>query len=54
MFLGQIPRRPDKATAYKQLKTHLMIMGVWVSIIRITPYVLHYLTNEPEQLKLEF
>ncbi|XP_058081216.1 mitochondrial import receptor subunit TOM6 homolog [Magnolia sinica] len=53
MFLGAIPRRPDKAVAYKQLKTHLMIMGAWVAVIRITPYVLHYLSQDIEELKLE-
>ncbi|XP_008809473.1 mitochondrial import receptor subunit TOM6 homolog [Phoenix dactylifera] len=53
MFLGAIPRRPDKATAYKQLKTHLSIMGAWVAVIRVTPYILHYLCQEKEELKLE-
>ncbi|KAG1347972.1 mitochondrial import receptor subunit TOM6 [Cocos nucifera] len=53
MFLGAMPRRPDKATAYKQLKTHLTIMGAWVAVIRVTPYILHYLSQEKEELKLE-
>ncbi|KAK8916773.1 hypothetical protein KSP39_PZI022687 [Platanthera zijinensis] len=53
MFLGALPRRPDKATAYKQLKRHLTIMGVWVAVIRATPFVLRYLANEKEELKLE-
>lgn len=48
-----IPRRPDKATAYKQLRTHLAIMGAWVSVIRLAPYVIHFLTKEKEELKLE-
>ncbi|XP_020091465.1 mitochondrial import receptor subunit TOM6 homolog [Ananas comosus] len=54
MFLGAIPRRPDKATAYKQLKTHLAIMGTWIAVIRVTPYILHFLTQEKEELKFEF
>lgn len=52
MFLGGIPRRPEKGVAYKQLRTHIAIMGVWVAIIRVTPYVLHFLSEE-EELKLE-
>ena len=52
MFLGQM-RRPDKATAYKQLKQHLALMGAFVAVIRVTPYVLHYLSQEKEELKLE-
>ena len=45
MFLGGPPRRPDKATAYKQLREHLTILGVWVVVIRLTPYALHFLTK---------
>ena len=52
MFLGQM-RRPDKATAYKQLKEHLSLMGAFIAVIRVTPYVLHYLSQEKEELKLE-
>ncbi|THU46807.1 hypothetical protein C4D60_Mb09t08780 [Musa balbisiana] len=40
MFLGGFPRRPDNATAYKKLKTHLTIMGAWIAVIRVTPYLL--------------
>ncbi|URE41490.1 mitochondrial import receptor subunit TOM6 [Musa troglodytarum] len=40
MFLGGFPRRPDEATAYKKLKTHLNIMGAWIAVIRVTPYIL--------------
>ncbi|XP_031482202.1 mitochondrial import receptor subunit TOM6 homolog [Nymphaea colorata] len=54
MFLGAIPRRPDKATAYRELKKHLTILGVAVAVIRATPYVLHYLSDSKEELKLEF
>ncbi|KAJ0967682.1 hypothetical protein J5N97_024599 [Dioscorea zingiberensis] len=53
MFLGALPRKPDKATAYKQLKTHLSIMGAFVAVIRVTPYVLHYLSQEKEVLRLD-
>ncbi|XP_057844201.1 mitochondrial import receptor subunit TOM6 homolog [Cryptomeria japonica] len=55
MFLGAIPRRPDKATAYKELKKHLTMLGVWVAIIRATPYVAHFLSKDKDnELKLEF
>lgn len=54
MFLGAIPARPDKETAYKQLKVHLALMGACVAAIRVTPYILHFLTKEKEELKLEF
>ncbi|PKA48345.1 Mitochondrial import receptor subunit TOM6 like [Apostasia shenzhenica] len=53
MFLGALPRRPDKATAYKQLKGHLTIMAACVAVIRVTPYVLQYITKEKAELKLE-
>lgn len=53
MFLGGLPRRPDKETAYKQLKTHLSIMGAVIAAIRVTPYILHYLTQEKEVLRLD-
>ncbi|MQL69977.1 hypothetical protein Taro_002279 [Colocasia esculenta] len=52
MFLGQI-RRPDKAAAHRQLKTHLAIMGAVIAVIRATPYVLHLLSKEKEELRLE-
>ena len=48
MFLGGPPRRPDKATAYKQLREHLTILGVWVVVIRLTPYALHFLTKSSD------
>ncbi|KAK9136424.1 hypothetical protein Syun_015754 [Stephania yunnanensis] len=54
MILGAIPRRPDKATALKQLKSHLTMFGIWVAVVRVTPYVLHYLCEEQEELKLDF
>lgn len=49
----QLPRRPDKETAYKQLRSHLTIMGSCIAVIRVTPYILHFLTKEKEELKLE-
>lgn len=55
MFLGAIPRRPDKATAYKQLKKHLTILGVWIAAIRAAPYIAHLFTKDKDnELKLEF
>lgn len=54
MFLGAIPRRPDKATAYKQLKVHLATVGAFVVVLRAVPYVLHFLSKEKEELKLDF
>ncbi|KAF3786587.1 Mitochondrial import receptor subunit TOM6-like protein [Nymphaea thermarum] len=54
MFLGAIPRRPDKATAYRELKKHLTILGVAVAVIRATPYVLHYLSDNPFALSYPF
>ncbi len=53
MFLGGPPRKPDKAVAYKQLQRDLTVIGVWLLAIRITPYVLHFLTKESEELTLD-
>jgi hypothetical protein len=49
----QLPKRPDKATAHKQLRTHLTIMGSCIAVIRVAPYILHFLTKEKEELKLQ-
>ncbi|KAK2665231.1 hypothetical protein Ddye_003805 [Dipteronia dyeriana] len=54
MFPGMFMRKPDKAAALKQLRVHVGMFGAWVAVIRITPYLLHYLTAEKEELKLEF
>ncbi|XP_024541914.1 mitochondrial import receptor subunit TOM6 homolog [Selaginella moellendorffii] len=52
MFLGQI-QLPDKAEAHRQLRSHLTQFGIWVGVIRVLPYVIHFLTKENEELKLE-
>ncbi|ESW03876.1 hypothetical protein PHAVU_011G049200 [Phaseolus vulgaris] len=53
MFPGMFMRKPDKAAALKQLKSHVTMFGAWVVVIRVTPYVLHFLTAEKEELKLQ-
>ncbi|KAK9286530.1 hypothetical protein L1049_014928 [Liquidambar formosana] len=54
MFPGMFARKPDKAVALKQLRTHVAMFGAWVAVIRVTPYILHYFCDEKEELKLEF
>ncbi|XVE94100.1 hypothetical protein REPUB_Repub01dG0251900 [Reevesia pubescens] len=54
MFPGMFMRKPDKAEALKQLKKHVAIFGVFVAVIRVTPYIFHYLSDEKEELKLDF
>ncbi|CAN4107607.1 unnamed protein product [Withania somnifera] len=54
MFSGMFMRKPDKAAALKQLKTHVLLFGTWVAVIRVTPYILHYLLDQKEELKLDF
>ncbi|MBA0634056.1 hypothetical protein Godav_025388 [Gossypium davidsonii] len=51
---GMFMRKPDKAAALKQLKAHVAMFGVWVAVVRVTPYILHYLSDEKEELKIEF
>lgn len=46
-------RKPDKAAALKQLKTHVALFGTWVAVIRVTPYILHYFSDSKEELMLE-
>ncbi|XP_061348642.1 mitochondrial import receptor subunit TOM6 homolog [Gastrolobium bilobum] len=53
MFPGMFMRKPDKAAALKQLKSHVAMFGAWVVVIRVTPYILHFLNGEKEELKLE-
>lgn len=51
MFPGMFMRKPDKEAALKQLKSHVAMFGVWVAVIRVTPYILHYFSDD--ELKLE-
>ncbi|OVA18617.1 hypothetical protein BVC80_1831g168 [Macleaya cordata] len=53
MFLGAIPRKPNKAAALKELRSHVMMFGVFVAVVRVTPYILHYFCEEKEELRLE-
>ncbi len=53
MFAGMFPRKPDKAVALKQLRTHAIMFGAWVAAVRITPYILHYFSGEKAELKLD-
>ncbi|XP_073222692.1 mitochondrial import receptor subunit TOM6 homolog [Cicer arietinum] len=53
MFPGMFMRKPDKAAALKQLKSHVAMFGTWVVVIRVAPYILYYFNDEKEELKLE-
>ncbi|CAN4110209.1 unnamed protein product [Withania somnifera] len=46
-------RKPDKAAALNQLKTHVALFGDWVVAIRVTPFILHDLTDQKEELLLD-
>ncbi|XP_058755435.1 mitochondrial import receptor subunit TOM6 homolog [Vicia villosa] len=52
MFPGFM-RKPDKTAALKELKTHVAMFGTWVVVVRLTPYILHFLNRESDELKLE-
>ncbi|BAS85345.1 mitochondrial import receptor subunit TOM6 homolog [Oryza sativa Japonica Group] len=52
MFLGAIPRRPSKEVAYKQLRSHLIVMASCVAAIRAAPYILHFLNRDADRLEL--
>ncbi|KAM5549040.1 mitochondrial import receptor subunit TOM6 [Rosa sericea] len=52
MFPGMFMKKPDKKEALKQLKVHVGLFGAWVVAIRVTPYLLHALCGEKEELKL--
>ncbi|GFP85439.1 mitochondrial import receptor subunit tom6 homolog [Phtheirospermum japonicum] len=52
MFPGMFMRKPDKAEALKQLKSNVAVIGVWVAVVRATPYILHYFSDQ-KQLMLE-
>ncbi|XP_008355673.1 mitochondrial import receptor subunit TOM6 homolog [Malus domestica] len=47
-------QKPDKAEALKQLRSHVAMFGAWVIAIRAALYVLHLLSGEKDELKLEF
>ncbi|XP_047332800.1 mitochondrial import receptor subunit TOM6 homolog [Impatiens glandulifera] len=53
MFPSMFARKPDKAAALKKMKIHVATFGVWVAVVRLTPYVLHYFSDHNEELKLE-
>lgn len=53
MFPGMFMRKPDKEAALKQLRSHAAMFGAWVAVIRVTPYILHYLYGEKDELSLE-
>ncbi|KAI3448067.1 hypothetical protein Pfo_004732 [Paulownia fortunei] len=53
MFPGMFIRKPDKAAALKQLKSHVAMFGVWVAVVRATPYLLYYFSDQNEELKLD-
>lgn len=54
MFLGGMPRRPDKAEAHKTLKQHLTILGLWICAIRAAPFIFSLVTNRGEKLEFDF
>ncbi|KAG9130163.1 hypothetical protein Leryth_018761 [Lithospermum erythrorhizon] len=41
MFPGMFMKKPDKAAALKQLKSHVAAFGAWVVVLRATPYDLY-------------
>lgn len=53
MFLGGMPRKPDKSAALKQLLNHGLMFAGFCGVVRVTPYILHYLYAENEQLTLD-
>ncbi|KAL1324089.1 hypothetical protein HN51_034270 [Arachis hypogaea] len=52
MFPGMFMRKPDKAAALKQLKSHVAMFGAWVVVVRVTPYILHFLNRDKDNLEL--
>ncbi|KAH7277842.1 hypothetical protein KP509_38G011000 [Ceratopteris richardii] len=56
MFLGAIPRRPEKAEAYKELRKNLTMLGVCIVVIRAIPYAMHLISkhNKDREIKLDF
>jgi hypothetical protein len=54
MFLGAMPRRPDKAEAHKTLRQHLTYLGLWICAIRAAPFIFALVSKQNEQLELDF
>ena len=52
MFLGAMPRRPEKEEAYKELRKNLIRLGLWISFIRSIPYAIHFLTPKNDHIEL--
>jgi hypothetical protein len=52
MFLGAMPRRPEKAEAYKELRKNLIRLGLWVAFIRSIPYAIHFLSPNKDRIEL--
>jgi hypothetical protein len=38
-------QRPEKASAYAELRRHLLLLGAWVGAVRVSTYVLHYMNQ---------
>lgn len=53
MFPGMY-QKPDKKAALKQLRVHGAMFGAWVVAIRVTPYILHYFSDQKQELSLDF
>ncbi|VVB00609.1 unnamed protein product [Arabis nemorensis] len=54
MFPGMFMRKPDKAVALKELRTHVALFGTWVVVVRAVPYVLSYFSDSKDELKIDF
>ncbi|KAJ4836054.1 hypothetical protein Tsubulata_008953 [Turnera subulata] len=52
MFPGMFMQKPDKQEAIKKLKTHVAMFSAWVFAVRLTPYILHYFSDEKDELNL--
>ena len=40
-----VARKPDAKTAHKTLQRHLLMLGAWVSFVRVLPYALQALQD---------
>nr|XP_043626889.1 mitochondrial import receptor subunit TOM6 homolog [Erigeron canadensis] len=54
MFPGMFMRKPDKEVALKELRFHVALFGSWVVAIRAAPYILHYFSDNKDELVLDF